>query len=48
MARFDALALSNASQIIPHLTNEIQDWIEGVSKLPVDETDEEENLGGYA
>ena len=32
------------SQIIPHLTNEVQDWIERVSKLPVDETDEEPDV----
>jgi CTP synthase (UTP-ammonia lyase) len=31
-------------QIIPHLTNEIQDWIEQVAKLPVDETDEEPDV----
>ena len=28
-------------QIVPHITNAIQDWIERVSKIPVDESGEE-------
>jgi hypothetical protein len=31
-------------QIVPHLTNAIQDWIERVAKIPVDDTDEEPDL----
>lgn len=31
-------------QIVPHLTNAVQDWIERVSKLPVDETGEEPDV----
>jgi CTP synthase len=29
---------------VPHLTNAIQDWIERVSKMPVDETGEEPDV----
>jgi CTP synthase (UTP-ammonia lyase) len=28
------------SQIVPHLTTAIQEWIERVSKIPVDDTDQ--------
>nr|ODO02688.1 CTP synthase [Cryptococcus depauperatus CBS 7855] len=38
--------LGKTVQIVPHLTNTIQDWIERVSKIPVDETGEEPDLGG--
>lgn len=31
-------------QIVPHLTNAIQDWIERVSRMPVDETGEEPDV----
>ena len=31
-------------QIVPHVTNAIQDWIERVSKIPVDDTDEEPDV----
>ena len=31
-------------QIVPHLTNAVQDWIERVSKMPVDETGEEPDV----
>jgi len=31
-------------QIVPHVTNAIQDWIERVAKIPVDETDQEPNV----
>lgn len=31
-------------QIVPHVTNEIQDWIERVAKIPVDETGEEPDI----
>ena len=31
-------------QIVPHITNAIQDWIERVSKIPVDETGEEPDI----
>ncbi|KZT35312.1 CTP synthase [Sistotremastrum suecicum HHB10207 ss-3] len=32
--------LGKTVQIVPHVTNAIQDWIERVSKIPVDETGE--------
>ena len=31
-------------KIVPHVTDAIQDWIERVSKIPVDETGEEPDL----
>ena len=31
-------------QIVPHITNAIQDWIERVSKIPVDESGEEPDV----
>jgi CTP synthase len=30
----------NTQQIVPHITNAIQDWIERVAKIPVDESGE--------
>nr|XP_019050728.1 CTP synthase [Kwoniella bestiolae CBS 10118]OCF29658.1 CTP synthase [Kwoniella bestiolae CBS 10118] len=36
--------LGKTVQIIPHLTNAIQDWIERVSKIPVDGTGEEPDV----
>ncbi|KAE9393096.1 CTP synthase [Gymnopus androsaceus JB14] len=36
--------LGKTVQIVPHVTNEIQDWIERVSKIPVDETGEEPDI----
>ncbi|KAF8632151.1 hypothetical protein AX17_004893 [Amanita inopinata Kibby_2008] len=36
--------LGKTVQIVPHVTNAIQDWIERVSKIPVDETDEEPDV----
>ena len=36
--------LGKTVQIIPHLTNAIQDWITRVSKVPVDETGEEPDV----
>ncbi|PFH46783.1 hypothetical protein AMATHDRAFT_153831 [Amanita thiersii Skay4041] len=36
--------LGKTVQIVPHITNAIQDWIERVSKIPVDETDEEPDV----
>ncbi|THV07143.1 CTP synthase [Dendrothele bispora CBS 962.96] len=36
--------LGKTVQIVPHVTNEIQDWIERVSKIPVDETGEEPDV----
>ncbi|ORY23932.1 CTP synthase [Naematelia encephala] len=36
--------LGKTVQIVPHLTNAIQDWIERVSKIPVDETGEEPDV----
>ncbi|KDQ60060.1 hypothetical protein JAAARDRAFT_594888 [Jaapia argillacea MUCL 33604] len=36
--------LGKTVQIIPHVTNAIQDWIERVSKIPVDDTDEEPDV----
>ena len=35
---------SYVPQIVPHITNAIQDWIERVSKIPVDESGEEPNV----
>ena len=36
--------LTKDSQIVPHVTTAIQDWIERVSKIPVDETGEEPDV----
>ncbi|GBE87448.1 CTP synthase [Sparassis latifolia] len=36
--------LGKTVQIVPHITNAIQDWIERVSKIPVDDTGEEPDL----
>ncbi|TFK72827.1 CTP synthase, partial [Pluteus cervinus] len=36
--------LGKTVQIVPHVTNEIQDWIERVSKIPVDDSGEEPDL----
>lgn len=36
--------LGRTVQIVPHVTDAIQDWIERVSKIPVDETGEEPDL----
>ncbi|KAF9446480.1 CTP synthase [Macrolepiota fuliginosa MF-IS2] len=36
--------LGKTVQIVPHVTNGIQDWIERVSKIPVDDTDEEPDV----
>lgn len=36
--------LGKTVQIVPHLTNAIQDWIERVSKIPADETAEEPDV----
>ncbi|NXD32383.1 PYRG synthase, partial [Spelaeornis formosus] len=36
--------LGKTVQIVPHLTNAIQDWIERVSKVPVDETGEQPDV----
>ncbi|KAG8846698.1 CTP synthase ura7 [Tulasnella sp. 330] len=36
--------LGKTVQIVPHITNEIQDWIERMSKIPVDETGEEPDV----
>lgn len=33
-----------AGKIVPHLVNAIQDWIERVSKIPVDDTGEEPDV----
>jgi CTP synthase len=35
---------SYVPQIVPHITNAIQDWIERVSKIPVDESGEEPDV----
>ena len=35
---------SHIPQIVPHITNAIQDWIERVSKIPVDESGEEPDV----
>ncbi|KAF8178438.1 CTP synthase [Pholiota molesta] len=36
--------LGKTVQIVPHITNAIQDWIERVSKIPVDESGEEPDV----
>ncbi|RPD65697.1 CTP synthase [Lentinus tigrinus ALCF2SS1-7] len=36
--------LGKTVQIVPHVTNAIQDWIERVSKIPVDDTGEEPDV----
>ncbi|KAJ3529986.1 hypothetical protein NM688_g7776 [Phlebia brevispora] len=36
--------LGKTVQIVPHITNAIQDWIERVSKIPVDNTGEEPDV----
>ncbi|KAF9045799.1 CTP synthase [Hymenopellis radicata] len=36
--------LGKTVQIVPHVTNAIQDWIQRVSKIPVDETGEEPDV----
>ncbi len=36
--------LGKTVQIVPHLTNEIQDWIERVAKIPVDDTNEQPDV----
>ncbi|KAI9511858.1 CTP synthase [Russula earlei] len=36
--------LGRTVQIVPHVTDAIQDWIERVSKIPVDETGDEPDL----
>ncbi|EPS97403.1 hypothetical protein FOMPIDRAFT_1128596 [Fomitopsis schrenkii] len=36
--------LGKTVQIVPHITNAIQDWIERVSKIPVDDTGEEPDV----
>jgi len=37
-------SLISIPQIVPHLVNAIQDWIERVSKIPVDDTGEEPDV----
>ena len=37
-------ASTHTPQIVPHLTNAIQDWIERVSKIPVDDSGEEPDV----
>ena len=36
--------LGKTVQIVPHVTTAIQDWIERVSKIPVDDTGEEPDV----
>lgn len=36
--------LGKTVQVVPHVTNAIQDWIERVAKIPVDETNEEPDV----
>ena len=36
--------LGKTVQVIPHVTNAIQDWLERVAKIPVDETGEEPDV----
>lgn len=36
--------LGRTVQIVPHLTDAIQDWIERVAKLPIDDSNEEPDV----
>lgn len=36
--------LGKTVQVVPHLTNAIQDWIEKVARVPVDDTNEEPDV----
>ena len=36
--------LTPVPQIVPHVTGAIQDWIERVSKIPVDDSGEEPDI----
>lgn len=36
--------LGKTVQVVPHITNAIQDWIERVAKIPIDETGEEPDV----
>lgn len=36
--------LGKTVQVVPHLTDAIQDWIERVARIPVDETSEEPDV----
>lgn len=36
--------LGQTVQVVPHLTNAIQDWIERVAKTPVDDTNQEPDV----
>jgi CTP synthase len=36
--------LGKTVQVVPHITNAIQDWIERVSRIPVDDTKEEPDV----
>jgi CTP synthase len=36
--------LGRTVQVVPHITDAIQDWIERVAKIPVDDSDEEPDV----
>ena len=36
--------LGKTVQVVPHLTDAVQDWIERVARIPVDDTNEEPNV----
>jgi CTP synthase len=36
--------LGKTVQVVPHLTNAVQDWIERVARIPVDDTHEEPDV----
>lgn len=36
--------LGKTVQVIPHITNAIQDWLERVASIPTDETGEEADV----
>ena len=36
--------LGRTVQVVPHITDAIQDWIERVSKIPVDDSGEEPDV----
>jgi CTP synthase len=36
--------LGKTVQVVPHVTNAIQDWVERVAKIPVDESGQEPDV----
>jgi hypothetical protein len=44
MNHFRSMPKQLIQQIVPHVTDAIQDWVERVSKIPVDDTGEEPDV----